>query len=90
MGLVAGSLPGIAKMFHFFDDRSSSKPWQPLERDAWAANQTIGGTPLTRGESPAASRYHSEELAVLRPTCAKPSVGKRIMMGGWSIGPLKT
>lgn len=45
IGLISGSLPGIAKMLHFFDD-PPNKPSSQRGEEGWAAPQSIGGSPL--------------------------------------------
>lgn len=44
IGLISGSLPGIAKMFHFFDPPNA--PLSHRGEEGWAARHSIGGTPL--------------------------------------------
>lgn len=84
IGLVSGSLPGIGKMFHFFDP--PTKPSSRRGHEGWVANQSVGGSPLDDMISlhERGSRiFISETNSSRRPSVPKLSV--RSVKGVWQV-----
>lgn len=89
IGLVSGSLPGIAKLFHFFDP--PDKPRSDRGEEGWAARHSIGGTPLDDfvelGDG--SSRLCvSENSSHRRPSVPKLSIVS--LKGVWQVRTMKT
>ncbi|CAN8103329.1 unnamed protein product [Discula destructiva] len=71
IGLTSGSLPGIAKMFHFLDP--PTKPLSQRGEEGWAAHYSIGGSPLDDLQLGTSSRHGSSGASRIGSTSENSS-----------------
>lgn len=84
IGLITGSLPGIGKMFHFFDP--PTKPSSRRGNEGWVANNSVGGSPLDDMISlheRVSRNCVSDTSSARRPSVPKLSV--RSVKGVWQV-----
>ncbi|KAJ4405906.1 hypothetical protein N0V82_010237 [Gnomoniopsis sp. IMI 355080] len=84
IGLITGSLPGIAKMFHFFDPPTKSTSRRGQE--GWVANHSVGGSPVDDMISLhelGSRNYTSESKSTRRPSV--PKLSGRSVKGVWQV-----